>query len=39
VLGTTRPERLAGLSAARAIALDRQDWFQILEASMGEPMP
>jgi predicted oxidoreductase len=39
VLGTTRPERLAGLSAARAIALDRQDWFQILEAGMGEPMP
>ncbi len=39
VLGTTRPERLAGMAGALSIAMDRQDWFAILEASMGQPMP
>jgi predicted oxidoreductase len=39
VLGTTRPERLAGMAAALSIAMERQDWFAILEAGMGRPMP
>lgn len=39
VLGTTRPERLAGMAGALSVAMDRQDWFAILEASMGQPLP
>jgi predicted oxidoreductase len=39
VVGTTRPERLAGLASALSVEIERQDWFAILEASMGQPMP
>ena len=35
VLGTMKPERLAGLVKALEVALDRQQWFAILEASEG----
>ena len=39
VLGTMNPERLSQLTKALDIELDRQDWFAILEASEGRPVP
>lgn len=39
VLGTMKPERLAQMSKALDIELDRQHWFAILEASEGRPVP
>ena len=39
VVGTTEPKRLARAVAAEKIALDIQDWFILLEASMGKPLP
>ncbi|MBB6464357.1 putative oxidoreductase [Aminobacter lissarensis] len=39
VLGTMKPERLAGLVKALDVALDRQQWFAILEASEGRAVP
>lgn len=39
VLGTMKPERLAGMVKALDISLDRQQWFAILEASEGRPVP
>jgi predicted oxidoreductase len=38
VLGTMKPERLAGMVKALEISLDRQQWFAILEASEGRPV-
>lgn len=38
VVGTMKPERLAGLVKALEINLDRQQWFAILEASEGRPV-
>lgn len=39
VVGTTEPKRLAQAVAAEKITLDIQDWFILLEASMGKPLP
>lgn len=39
VLGTMKPARLAGMVKALDIVLDRQQWFAILEASEGRPVP
>ncbi|MGD9507227.1 MAG: aldo/keto reductase family oxidoreductase [Geminicoccaceae bacterium] len=39
VLGTTRLDRLRGLARAEDLALDRQDWFELYEASLGHPVP
>ncbi len=39
VLGTMKPDRLAGMVKALDIVLDRQQWFAILEASEGRPVP
>jgi len=39
VLGTGRIERLRALAGAEAIELDRQDWFEIWEASAGHEVP
>ncbi|AMS41489.1 aldo/keto reductase [Aminobacter aminovorans] len=39
VLGTMKPERLAGLVNALDVRLDRQHWFAILEASEGRAVP
>ncbi|MDH4988593.1 aldo/keto reductase family oxidoreductase [Aminobacter anthyllidis] len=39
VLGTMKPERLAGLVKALDVTLDRQQWFAILEASEGRAVP
>ncbi|MER8477751.1 aldo/keto reductase [Mesorhizobium sp. M0815] len=38
VLGTMKPERLAGMVKALDIVLDRQQWFAVLEASEGRPV-
>ncbi len=39
VLGTGRLERLRALCEAEQIQLDRQDWFEIWEASAGHEVP
>jgi predicted oxidoreductase len=39
VLGTGKAERVRQLVAAQRIALDRQHWFELLEAAMGREMP
>lgn len=39
VIGTTRIDRLRSYAAACDIALERQQWFAILEASAGAPVP
>jgi len=39
VLGSMKPERLAAMVKALDIVLDRQQWFAILEASEGRPVP
>lgn len=38
VLGTMKPERLAQLTKALDVVLDRQQWFAIFEASEGHPV-
>jgi predicted oxidoreductase len=39
VLGTGDRSRLAAQARATQRRLERQDWFQILEAAMGHPVP
>lgn len=39
VVGTTQSARLRSLAAAAALDMDRQDWFDILQASNGHPIP
>lgn len=39
VLGTGRLERIAAAVAAESLALDRQSWFEIWEASAGHEVP
>lgn len=40
ILGTMKPERLGRqINAYRQIKLDRQDWYAILEAARGAPVP
>ncbi|REL39281.1 oxidoreductase [Rhodohalobacter sp. SW132] len=39
VLGTGKAERLQEAAAALEIKLDRQDWFELLVASQGHPVP
>lgn len=39
VLGTMKAERLAIVARAVDVALDRRQWFSILEASEGGPVP
>ena len=39
VVGTTSAKRLALSMAALDIKLEITDWFLLLEASMGEPLP
>lgn len=39
VVGTSTKERLKASMAAASINLDLQDWFMLLEASKGEPIP
>jgi predicted oxidoreductase len=39
LLGTQRPERLAAARQALSVPLSRQQWYSILEAARGAPMP
>ena len=39
VLGSGNPERLRRLAQAQSIQLDRQQWFQLLEAATGQEVP
>ena len=39
VIGTTRPERIEESAASTQIALDLQDWFEMLKLAMGREMP
>lgn len=39
VLGTGKKKRIKKASKALNIKLERQDWFRMLEASQGEPVP
>lgn len=39
VLGTGKKARIRKAAKALDVRLDRQDWFKLLEASQGEPVP
>ena len=39
IVGSRRPERLAGAAAALSVHLDRADAYRIIEASEGVPLP
>ena len=39
IVGTQQPERLEGLQAALGVHLDRNDVYDIVEASQGMPLP
>jgi len=39
IIGTTRPERIEGISAADRIELTREDWYSILTEACGERLP
>jgi len=39
VVGTTTKERLAASVAAQKILLELEDWFLLLKASQGHPVP
>ena len=39
ILGTQRVERLAELSAATGVTLDRADVYRLIQASEGQPLP
>ena len=39
VSGTGKKERLTSAAEATGLELDRQDWYKLLEASNGEPVP
>lgn len=39
ILGTNKPDRLAKLAKATALVMERETWFELLEAARGEPVP
>ncbi|WP_419911686.1 hypothetical protein [Candidatus Poriferisodalis sp.] len=39
IVGTQQPERLESLQAALGVHLDRNDVYDIIEASEGQPLP
>jgi len=39
IVGTQQVDRLAELATATSVRLDRSDWYAILVAARGEPMP
>lgn len=39
VLGTTNPDRITDLARACDLHLGRQEWFEVLEAATGHPVP
>ena len=39
ILGTGKTDRIKKASEALTLKIDRQDWFRLLEASQGKPVP
>ncbi len=39
VIGTSEPSRIRACAATAGVRLERQDWFEIYEASRGVPIP
>jgi predicted oxidoreductase len=39
ILGSTQPERLQELARATVVHLNRTDWYRIVQASEGVPLP
>ena len=39
VLGTMKAHRIARATQSYSVQLDRQDWFEILVAAQGHPVP
>jgi aryl-alcohol dehydrogenase-like predicted oxidoreductase len=39
IVGTQRTDRLTALAAAAQVRLDRAEWYSVLVAARGEPMP
>ena len=39
VIGTTRPQRIREGCAATGVTLSREEWFSLLSAAMGAPVP
>lgn len=39
IVGTGKPDRLKSAVDSISLTLDRQDWYQLLEASNGRPVP
>jgi predicted oxidoreductase len=39
IIGTTNPERIHAAAAAVEIELTREEWYELLVAARGEPMP
>jgi predicted oxidoreductase len=39
IIGSTRPDRIRAAAAADAIDLTREEWYRLLVAARGEPMP
>ena len=39
ILGTQTPDRIRAAAGAYEIRMTRQDWYDVLEAGLGEPMP
>jgi len=39
IIGSQRPERIRSATDALRVRLDRRDWYRLLEAADGEPLP
>lgn len=39
IIGTQRPDRIRAATAALDVRLDRADWYEVLVAATGEPLP
>ena len=39
VIGSTNPERIRGAAKAPELELSREEWYQLLLAARGEPLP
>jgi predicted oxidoreductase len=39
IIGTTNPERIRAAAAAVEIELTREEWYRLLVAARGEPLP
>jgi predicted oxidoreductase len=39
IIGTQKPERLLACTRAVSITLSRQEWYEIIQTSLGKPLP